>query len=228
MQGSEILATCPFGARRYKVEQSWRQRCGSLGAIAALHFGILLAALLYHAVQTIVSEPQLLDVSIKMSEKLTPPKPEIRKIEIPKDVLPTPVDVPVVPVPELPPPEIAAPSIIAKAVEIPSAPVTEKAKPDPGPVITQPRFDADYLANPAPRYPALSRRLSEQGTVQLRVHVLANGSPDAIELKRSSSFSRLDEAAKEAVMRWRFIPAKQDGQNVAAWVIVPIAFSLSS
>ncbi len=34
-----------------------------------------------------------------------------------------------------------------------------------------PRFDADYLDNPAPRYPPLSRRMREEGVVLVRVYV---------------------------------------------------------
>lgn len=91
-----------------------------------------------------------------------------------------------------------------------------------------PRFDADYLDNPAPRYPPLSRRQREQGVVWLRVYVLANGLPNTIELKQSSGSKRLDEAALDVVKRWRFVPAKRADQPVASWVVVPISFSLAA
>lgn len=91
-----------------------------------------------------------------------------------------------------------------------------------------PRFDADYLDNPAPVYPALSRRLGEQGRVLLRVYVLADGSVGQVEVRESSGFERLDRAARETVVRWRFVPARQGERPVAAWVLVPISFSLRS
>lgn len=90
-----------------------------------------------------------------------------------------------------------------------------------------PSFDADYLDNPAPRYPPLSRRMREEGVVLLRVYVLPNGSADVVELKRSSGSARLDESALCAVQQWKFVPAQSAGRAVAAWVVVPIAFSLS-
>lgn len=90
-----------------------------------------------------------------------------------------------------------------------------------------PRFDAEYLNNPAPRYPAVSRRLREQGVVVLRVYVLASGMPDVVELKQSSGSGRLDTAAQEAVRKWNFVPAQRAGAPVGAWVIVPIEFSLT-
>lgn len=89
---------------------------------------------------------------------------------------------------------------------------------------TAARFDADYLHNPAPTYPSQSRRLKEEGTVLLLVRVSADGAPAEIEVRQSSGFERLDEAALQAVRQWRFVPAKRGSQNVAASVIVPIQF----
>lgn len=89
-----------------------------------------------------------------------------------------------------------------------------------------PGFDAAYLSNPAPSYPGLSRELGEQGRVLLRVLVSAEGKAQEIEVHKSSSHERLDRAASRAVGNWRFVPGRRDGQTVAAWVIVPINFSL--
>ena len=89
-----------------------------------------------------------------------------------------------------------------------------------------PSFEAEYLHNPAPLYPSLSRELGEQGRVLLRVLVAADGGVLKIELHHGSGFDRLDRAATHAVSSWRFIPAKSDGRSVSAWVIVPIVFSL--
>jgi len=94
--------------------------------------------------------------------------------------------------------------------------------------VAPPRFDADYLHNPAPAYPALSRRLGEEGRVLLRVYVHADGSAGQVEVRESSGYERLDRAAREAVARWRFVPARQGERPVAAWVLVPISFSLRS
>lgn len=94
------------------------------------------------------------------------------------------------------------------------------------PVPTQPRFDADYLDNPKPPYPALSRRIGEQGRVVLRVRVDAAGLALDVQLHASSGYSHLDHAALETVRRWKFVPARLGNEAVAATVIVPIAFSL--
>lgn len=94
------------------------------------------------------------------------------------------------------------------------------------PVSTPPRFDLAYLENPAPKYPAISRRLGEQGLVMLRVLVESNGKPSKIEIQKSSHIARLDQAAQDTVWQWKFIPAKQGNETIAGWAIVPIHFSL--
>lgn len=91
---------------------------------------------------------------------------------------------------------------------------------------TSPRFDAAYLDNPKPHYPALSRKLSEQGRVVLRVRVDSAGLALDVSLQTSSGFQRLDTSALETVRRWKFVPARLGSVPVAATVLVPIAFSL--
>jgi protein TonB len=72
----------------------------------------------------------------------------------------------------------------------------------------------------------MSRRRGERGKVVLRVHVSAEGTASQAEVQASSGHQRLDEAAVQAVLQWRFVPAKRGDQPVAAWVLVPIVFSL--
>jgi periplasmic protein TonB len=92
--------------------------------------------------------------------------------------------------------------------------------------IAPPRFDATYLQNPPPRYPLVARRRGEEGTVTLRVHVRRDGVPASVRLEKTSGSSVLDNAALEAVRAWRFAPARQGGEAVDAWVLVPIVFRL--
>lgn len=105
------------------------------------------------------------------------------------------------------------------------APV-EAPRPASPPPLVQPRFNADYLDNPKPAYPSISRRMGEEGQVRLRVRVDAAGNPQQVEVEHSSGYPRLDAAARETVKRWRFVPARQGEQAVAATVIVPIQFTL--
>ena len=89
-----------------------------------------------------------------------------------------------------------------------------------------PSSDADYLQNPKPSYPTLSKRLGEQGKVLLRVLIGQDGAAQQAEVKQSSGFDRLDNAALTTVLRWRYVPGKRAGVPEAMWFNVPISFLL--
>ncbi|MBI4740076.1 MAG: energy transducer TonB [Betaproteobacteria bacterium] len=72
----------------------------------------------------------------------------------------------------------------------------------------------------------MSRRLGEEGKVILRVRVGAQGASLAVDIRQSSGHPRLDEAARAAVEKWRFVPARQGGEAVEATVLVPLHFTL--
>ena len=93
--------------------------------------------------------------------------------------------------------------------------------------IIAPRFDADYLNNPSPPYPAAARRLRLQGTVVLRVTVSDSGLPLNIRVVQSSGASILDQAALKVVRDWTFVPARQGDEKISAAVDVPIRFVLN-
>ncbi|WP_143484653.1 energy transducer TonB, partial [Pseudomonas aeruginosa] len=82
-------------------------------------------------------------------------------------------------------------------------------------------------ASTAPEYPALAMRRGWEGTVLLRVHVLASGSPSEIQVQKSSGREALDQAAVKAVKRWSFVPAKRGDKAEDGWVSVPIDFKLN-
>jgi protein TonB len=93
--------------------------------------------------------------------------------------------------------------------------------------LTEPVFSADYLKNPSPIYPTSARRSHVQGRVMLEVRVSKDGLADNVSIAQSSGFSVLDRAAKNAVQRWRFVPARKGSQVVEASVLVPIEFKLN-
>lgn len=125
-----------------------------------------------------------------------------------------------VPPPPPTPPVEVAPQLVAAA---PGA-----ASPTPPAPLIEPRFNADYLNNPAPAYPALSRRMGEEGRVTLRVFVNEQGLPAQVQIRTSSGHERLDDAASATVRHWKFVPARRGETPVGAWVLVPISFSLRS
>lgn len=110
----------------------------------------------------------------------------------------------------------------------PPAPVAEPPRTAPEPVVEAPRFNAAYLNNPPPAYPLAARRRGMEGRVLVRAEVQADGSCNRVELKKTSGHDLLDQAALEAVKKWRFVPARKGGQAVTAWVEVPITFNLEN
>jgi len=75
-----------------------------------------------------------------------------------------------------------------------------------------------------PVYPELARQAELEGVVVLKVGIDEFG-----HVKRAlviESVNGLDEAALEAIYKWRFEPARQRDVPVPAWLVVPIRFSL--
>jgi protein TonB len=80
--------------------------------------------------------------------------------------------------------------------------------------------------NPKPLYPEVARRRGYEGTVRLKVEVLASGRVGRIWVKESSGYEILDRSALKTIEDWRFIPARFGGIPVKSTVIVPVTFEL--
>lgn len=201
-----------------------RFSAAGLAIVVGLHV-VLVAALIAMAPELLPPAARILSVSLLTPRPDSPPTPEIVPPR-PKPVERRPA--PTVPVQQLAAPvesPAASPAAVPVQPPAPPAPPTANVAPLAAPV-QPPRFDAEYLDNPKPAYPALSRRLSEQGRVLLRVHVDAEGRAVEVEVQTSSGHARLDDAALAAVRRWKFVPARRGTEPVAAWVRVPIEFTL--
>jgi protein TonB len=232
-----------FGAGTQRAARYGVQRLSptALGLVLAAHAGVWVA-LQSLGVVSLPTEPRPLMVELLQSAVIAPKVPEITP---PKPPVAAPKPAPVsraAPRPDVP--ELASESSraepafeVAKAEKAPvapapasaaqaTAPAAPAAAAPAAPVPSAPRFDAAYLDNPAPNYPPLSRRAREEGKVVLKVFVEASGLAAKLEVHSSSGFDRLDRSALSAVARWKFVPAKQGTEAVAAWVLVPIVFSL--
>ena len=77
-----------------------------------------------------------------------------------------------------------------------------------------------------PRYPESARRQGVEGTVLLKVRVTEQGRVEVVQLERSTGHQDLDQAAIEAVRRWRFEPARRGNQATAVWALIPVTFKL--
>ena len=80
------------------------------------------------------------------------------------------------------------------------------------------------LYEPELVYPPLSQRMGEEGTVELRILVNERGLPEKIEIKKSSGYPRLDEAARQAAQRTTFKPYTEGGKAMPMFAIREIKF----
>jgi protein TonB len=207
--------------------------------VVALHLLVLAALWQLEPVRSALTSTAPIVVSLvepprikpEAPPKPLPPKPRVQAPPPPR-VAPAPV---ITAAPQAPTPQVSTPPVPAppqpESVPVAPAPapvaVAPPAPPAPAPLVP-PSFNANYLNNPAPAYPPISRRMGEEGKVVLRVRVNERGLPDEVQVKASSGSERLDMTALETVRHWKFIPARRGDTPVEAWVLVPISFSLRS
>lgn len=77
-----------------------------------------------------------------------------------------------------------------------------------------------------PPYPEAARRSQEQGTVDLVIKVLADGSVGEVRIKTGSGSQLLDGAAANEAKGWQFVPGRRGPKAVDAWVEIPVRFQL--
>ncbi|MDO8374913.1 MAG: energy transducer TonB [Polaromonas sp.] len=78
-----------------------------------------------------------------------------------------------------------------------------------------------------PEYPPAALRQEQQGQVMVKLRVLASGAAADVQVRSSSGFALLDEAALRYLRTARFVPARdRSGLAVDSLVIVPIRFVL--
>lgn len=159
-----------------------------------------------------------------MKQAVFKPAPPIPQTQAPPQILA--VETPA-PTPNAPAAVQIAPPAPLLAPSIPVAAVVSPAPVPPVPVkVVLPSSDADYLNNPKPVFPLMSKRLGEQGNVKVRIFIGADGLPKKAELQQTSGYERLDQAALAAVMQWRFVPGKRGGVAENMWMGTTIAYVL--
>lgn len=109
---------------------------------------------------------------------------------------------------------------------------TLAAAPAPAPPTPAPKSlsirAVEYLSLPVLRYPNASRRMMEEGRVEVRVLVDVAGAPRETVVVHSSGYPRLDEAALATVRATRFKPYAENGVPMPFWVVMPLIFELES
>lgn len=150
------------------------------------------------------------------------------------DVLPTPTTKP-------PPPTMIKPTMpVVPVVPPPFIPMEQPSNQSPITVTTQPQqavtpltpdSQASSIADThtTPPYPAVARRLDQQGVVTLQLSIDQTGAVSNATVRASSGYPDLDQTAVEWVVgHWRYKPATQNGTAVASTAAAAVKFDLKS
>ncbi|WP_042859418.1 energy transducer TonB [Dickeya sp. NCPPB 3274] len=159
-------------------------------------------------------------------QALTPPPPPqpTRATETAARKTPKPVK----PLAKKPSPPRQSATPAPQSAPVSTATATPAAAPAAAATVTPPSASAAYLRNPPPAYPDVAINRGWEGTVLLNVQVRPDGKVQTIRLQRSSGHPALDDAAREAVQHWSFVPARRGDQPESGWVVVPVDFTLNS
>jgi protein TonB len=204
------------------------QRGGSIFVVLLLHAVLLQAVLSGLAHRRVEAVPPPVEVSI-----IAPPKPP--PVEVPPQppkliTKPQPHPQPPKPMVAPPRPVIVAPTTVPDLSLAPVAPppvqvVEAPPAPATAPVHLAAHVDAAMTCRP-PRYPAASARAGEAGTVRLLFLIDTDGSVADSRIETSSGFSRLDEAARDALSLCHFTPGTVDGRPERSWARVDYLWRL--
>jgi protein TonB len=98
--------------------------------------------------------------------------------------------------------------------KVPEPQTTVPIEAEPEPVVTV-----------APEYPEEAKALGIEGRVLVGALVCRDGT--VLDTWIFESIPELDEAATTAIRQWEFRPARMEGEDLAAWVTIPVPFTLS-
>lgn len=111
----------------------------------------------------------------------------------------------------------------SEPVSVAAAPPTQMPT---GPVTLSSELSVSCPKLTAPTYPAISRRMGEEGKLVLRVELDESGRIDDAKVVDSSGYERLDTAALTAVKSWQCNPSRRNGQPIRAVALQPFNFVL--
>ena len=147
-----------------------------------------------------------------------PPPPPPKNLPPPPPAYVPPVDVPV-----------SAPSPVNAIAAVSNTP-QPVAQPSPAPVQAHVPVSTPAVISASscekPEYPSASKRLEEEGTVQLKFLVGVDGKVIESAVEKSSGFRRLDEAARAGLSKCQFKPGTVDGKPQQSWASMKYTWRL--
>jgi len=133
--------------------------------------------------------------------------------DLPRDVAEMPEGIVMLDASVLPAPAAADPEETVAADDVRNTPVIVAAT-------------ALAAHNRSPVYPRMARRRGYEGDVLLAINVGSDGNVDDVSVEKSSGFPALDDAARDAALRWRFRPGTIDGAPAACVFRTVVKFAL--
>ncbi len=175
------------------------------------------------ALQTGESALTLTLLSIPVPPALQPKEARSAPVQPETKILPPAEPNVVVVPPQLPPPEPEPMAIRDELFE----PVEEQPEnPDADLLVKGVQGEVLPASEIRPRYPLGARMRGEEGVVTLNVAVAASGEAKTVEVRQSSGYPALDNAAVRAVSRAKFVGAGDNGLSMTANVTLSFRFRL--
>ena len=195
------MAASPYAAR----QRSPRKHLTGIGWVVLLH-ALLLWAISTGLTRDVVQMTENTVEAVLMSEAPPPAPTPPPKTPLPKTPAPPPAPTSTAPaITQTPTPPAAAPQAPAIRMGAVIQAGAHCAKPD---------------------YPSASRRMEEEGTVTLKFLIGVDGKVLQADVEKSSGFTRLDEAARNALSKCQFRPGTVDGKPEQSWASIKYTWRL--
>lgn len=191
------------------------RRLAGIGFVVIFHAALIYALVTGLARKAIEVLPAPIETKIlqEIKSQEAPPPPPPPTFQPPP---PTFVPPPEIVIQQPPPPPAAVTTVVPKAAPAPMP----KTSSDVAPVINARRSCRE------PEYPPSSQRLGEKGTVMLAFLIGVDGRATESRIEASSGFPRLDEAARAALGRCKFVPGTVNGVPQPAWAKIKYTWKI--
>jgi periplasmic protein TonB len=100
--------------------------------------------------------------------------------------------------------------------------------PIPTPFIKAARIDPRYAGALQPEYPPSMIRAEQSGNVTVRVKIGTDGRVKDVQIISSASNEFAEATKRQALRKWRFVPATRDGQPEESWREMTVKFEMPS
>ena len=203
----------PFHASPGSASRWTTERIVGVGFVGLLHVVAIYALMTGLAQKIVKIIPRDLTVTMEpvqeQKQQVAPPKlPELPSQPMDQSV---------------PPPDIQI------APEVPAQISVAPTPTQVAPAATDTTASGISSTHTTPPYPPMARKMSEQGTVKLRLTISPQGVVTAADVVQTSGFPDLDQTAVSwVVSHWKYKPAVQGGVAVTSTAMAAVVFNLKN